>query len=132
MKPNGLMNVWQPMHGWTDVMLSTRWRSVELGVIGSIVLTPGGGLPSGRHMILRVKNTPRLTRRVVVGPECDAITAGCVKMPMRCAASSSTGVAAEAGALVPYRNAVSGEAKALVDCVISFSAGAALDNSRCR
>ena len=49
-------------------------------------------------MTLRVKNTPRLTSRVVVGPECEASTAGCVKMPSRCVGSRSmkAGVAAPA------------------------------------
>ena len=97
MKPNGLMKAWQPAQRGCAVTLSMRWRSVAPGVVGTVVSTPGGGAPSGRHITLRVKNTPRLTRRVVVGPECEAITAGCVKMPRRCAGSSSTSVGRTAG-----------------------------------
>ena len=50
---------------------------------GNDVSIPAGGLPSGRHMILRVKNTPRFTNRVVVGPECEASTPGKVNSPRR-------------------------------------------------
>src|SRR5688500_4843615 len=91
MKPKGLMKVWQPLQGACAVTDSTRSRSVAEGVSGTLVSVPGGGAPSGMHITLRTKNTPRFTRRLVVGPECDAITAGCVKMPSRCAGSSSTG-----------------------------------------
>ncbi len=100
MKPNGLMTAWQPLHGLCAVTDSIRCRSVAPAVVGSVVSTPGGGWPRGMHITLRTKNTPRLTRRVVVGPECEAITAGCVKMPSRWVGSRSSRVGA-AGAGAP-------------------------------
>src|SRR3954462_6660394 len=93
-------------------------------VIGNVVFTPGGGRPSGKHITLRVKNTPRLTRRVVVGPECDAMTPGSVKMPRRCVGSRLTG-ALPAGLGIPYSVATALETNDCVDCVMSLSLGAA-------
>src|SRR3954465_6916212 len=100
MKPNGLMTAWQPEQGDIAVTVWMRSRSVPIAVAGMVVSMPGGGEPSGMHITLRTKNTPRFTRRVVVGPECDARTAGCVKMPRRCAGSRSTRFVAE-GFLTP-------------------------------
>ena len=74
MKPKGLMTWWQAGHAPVWVTLSTFWRSVPVAVAGIAVLTPAGGWPSGMHITLRVKNTPRFTRRVVSGPECEVIT----------------------------------------------------------
>ena len=82
--------MWQPEHGGRFVTLSTFCRSVPTAVARDAGVDAGGGWPSGRHITLRVKNTPRLTRRVVVGPECEAITPGSVKMPSLCAGSRST------------------------------------------
>ncbi len=90
MNPKGLMTPWQPWHRAGIVTDSIRWRSVAPAVGGIVVLTSGGGFPIAMHITLRVKNTPRFTRRVVVGPECDARTAGCVKMPSRFVGSRST------------------------------------------
>ena len=94
MKPNGLMTLWQAGHAPVWVTLSTFWRSVPVAVAGIAVLTPAGGWPSGMHITLRVKNTPRFTRRVVSGPECEVITPGSVKIPSRCFGSSDVSVVA--------------------------------------
>src|SRR5436190_23901024 len=104
MKPKGLMTPWQALHGDIAVTDATRSRSVPVAVAGMLVSTPWGGAPRGMHITLRTKNTPRFTRRVVVGPECEASTAGCVKMPRRCVGSRSTRFVAE-GFFTPYKAA---------------------------